>query len=65
MTPMHADLLKRNAQAKSQWHAWRSPFIVRASLMFGVPCGEVTLAQYAAAVERTKQDTPPPQGVTP
>lgn len=51
--------LKRNSQFMAEWHAWRGPFIVRAALMFDVPTAEVTPAQYAAAVERTKQDTMP------
>lgn len=60
MSPEHEALLRRNAQVMAEWHAWRSPFIVRASLMFNVPTTEVTAAQYAAAVERTIQDTMPP-----
>jgi hypothetical protein len=59
MSPEHEALLKRNAQAEAEWHAWRGPFIVRAALMFDVPANEVTLAQYAAAIERTQQDTMP------
>ncbi len=59
MSPEHAELLKRNAEVTAKWHAWRGPFIVRAALMFNVPTSDVTLAQYAAAVERTQQDTMP------
>ena len=49
-------------QLTAEWHAWRSPFIVRASLMFGVPTNEVTPAQFAAAVEQTERDTIPEVG---
>ena len=59
MSPEHEALLKHNAQAVAEWHAWRRPFIVRASMMFNVSTSEVTLAQYAAAVEKTEQDTMP------
>lgn len=59
MSPEHEELLRRNAQVAADWHAWRSPFVVRAALMFNVLCSEVTGAMYAAAVERTRQDTMP------
>jgi hypothetical protein len=65
MSPEHEALLRRNAEEHAKWRAWRSPFIVRAALMFNVPTSEVTLAQYAAAVERTQQDTVPPRYAPP
>jgi hypothetical protein len=46
-------------QRDAEFHARRSGFIVRASLMFNVPCNEVTQAQYIAACDRTQQDTVP------
>ena len=52
-------LTPKEHQSMAEFHAYRSGFIVRASLMFNVPCSEVTQAQYAAAVERTRQDTMP------
>lgn len=59
MSPEHEELLRRNAQAAAEWHAWRQPFIVRASLMFDVPPAEVTQEQYNAAYEQTRRDTMP------
>lgn len=59
MSPEHKALLRRNAQVLAEWHAWRQPFIVRASLMFDVPPAEVTQAQYNAAYEQTLRDTMP------
>jgi hypothetical protein len=55
----HDALVRRNVQLTHEFHARRSGFIVRAALMFNVPCAEVTPAKYAAAVERTEQDTMP------
>lgn len=65
MSPEHDELLKRNAQFTAEWHAWRGPFIVRAALMFNVPTADVTAGMYAAAVERTQQDTMPARHETP
>lgn len=55
----HDAQARRNAQADAEWRAWRSPFIVRASLMFNVPCAEVTQAQFLAAQGQTALDTMP------
>ncbi len=61
MSPEHQARLKRAAQADYEFHARRSPFIVRAALMFNTPTNEVTDAQYAAAVRATENDTIPPE----
>ena len=50
---------RRNTEFIHKFHAARSGFRVRASLMFNVPVADVAAAQYAAAVQRTEQDTMP------
>lgn len=51
--------MRRNIQADVEHRQWRSTFRIRAASMFGVPCAEVTQAQWDAAYERTVQDTMP------
>lgn len=50
---------KLQHQRDAEFHAFRSGFIVRAAMMFNVPCSEVTNAQYDAAYQATLRDTMP------